>query len=91
MAACHDQGVPALAGGWLAVDPAGAGCLMGSEVGHEGGDVAVVGKVAAGALLQPGDRHGHLVLVVADGVVEGEGEVQGELGVRHARCADLGA
>jgi hypothetical protein len=30
-------------------------------------------------------------MVVADGVVEGEGEVQGEFGVRHARRTDPGA
>ncbi|MEV5762834.1 hypothetical protein AB0L61_39475 [Streptomyces tendae] len=41
--------------------------------------------------MQPGNRRSYLVLVVADGVVEDESEVQSELGVRHARCTDVGA
>ncbi|GAB2459150.1 hypothetical protein GCM10027162_63880 [Streptomyces incanus] len=48
-------------------------------------DVAVVGVTAAtGGRVQPGDRGGHFVVGLTDGVVEGESEFQGELGVRHA-------
>jgi succinylarginine dihydrolase len=55
-------------------------------------DVGVVGVVAAiGGRVQPGDRGVDLVVVGADGVVEGEGEVQGKFCVRQARRADVRA
>ncbi|MFE2315887.1 hypothetical protein ACFXC8_22585 [Streptomyces sp. NPDC059441] len=41
--------------------------------------------------MQPGDRSVDLVVVGADGVMEGEGEFQGEFGVRQPRRADVGA
>ncbi len=74
-----DQGVPALVGGWPARRrSSSAGRMSGSQTGHEGGGVAAVGEDSDGAsvLAQLSDRSGCLVLVVANGVVEGEGVLQ---------------
>ncbi len=55
-------------------------------------DVAVVGVIAAtGGHVQPGNRGVHFGVRVADGVVKGESEFQGEFGVRQPAAQDVGA
>lgn len=91
LASGGDQGAPAFASGSFAVEPV---CWCGRLVGkfaHEGGEFCVVRVVAVvGEGAQSADRVVQ-VLGVLDGVVEGEGEFEGDLHGGQSSDADLGA
>lgn len=95
LAAADDQGVPALVGGRLAVDPARDRRRLEGKARHEVHDVGVVGVVGVvvvtGGRVQPGDRGVDLVVVVADGVVKDDGEFEQERGGGDAAGRDLTA
>lgn len=92
VAAGGDQCLPPLAGGWLAVDPPGVGRVGGGCAGDEGGDVDVVGVLAAvGEVLQAGHRGGDLIVSFAQCVVEDRSEFENGFGDRYAGEADIGA
>ncbi|MFI8294182.1 hypothetical protein ACIGBL_34255 [Streptomyces sp. NPDC085614] len=76
----------------FAVEPPGSGSLIEGQVGHELGDVDVVGVVAAAReVAQSRDCCADLLVVALDGVVEAQGQFQCGFCGCQASVADFGA